>query len=207
MEEWARHLETLARPELIIATLETLPQVLAARAEPPRFDALVGLDILRRLSKDEASAWVQSLKPFAAPGAALVVAEANPARSQGFRELLPTRAVPRDLAAKVESLEAAWRKALPVSPLEALRAQLADAGLDASVIARDYSAKKHFNPSQIRAWFAPQDPERSDSLLGRLAVELSVRERSVLEGALLDVFSGSGIEWRQSYDFLIVGLG
>jgi putative ATPase len=212
MEEWARHLETLARPELITATLEALPQALAARAEPPRFDALVGLDILRRLGgNDEAAAWVGRLKPFAAPGANLVLAEVNSARSQGFRELLPTQAIPRELAAKVETLESAWRKTLPGSPLEALRAALADSGLagmgtEASIVARDFSAKKHFNPSQIRSWFAVQDPGRSDSLLARLAAELSVRERSVLEGVLLDVFSGSGIEWRQSYDFLVVGL-
>ncbi len=206
MEEWARHLETLARPELLTAAVEALPEALAARAEPPRFDALVGLDILRKTERP--ADFVSALRPFAARGGQLIWAEGNPARSQGFRELLPAGSVSAELAAKVEALEAAWRGLLPVSPLEKLRSELDDSAairsLAVTLSPRDFAAKKHFSPAQIRAWFSPAAAERTDSLLARLAAELSVREKSILEGVLLDVFSGSGIEWRQRYDFLIV---
>ena len=202
MEEWARHLETLARPELITATLEALPAALGARPEPPRFDAIVGLDILRNTSSP--AELVSGLKPFAAPGALLIWGEGNSARSQGFRELLPTAMVPTDLAAKIEAMETAWRKSLPASALESVHSGLKEAGMAASLAPRDFSAKKHFTPSQIRSWFAPQASDRADSLLARLAGSLTVRERSIVEGALSQVLSGSGIEWRQSYDFLVV---
>ncbi len=203
MEEWARHLETLARPELITATLESLPAVLGERAEPPRFDALVGLDVLRMTDKPADLA--RGLRPFAAKGALLIWAEANQARSQGFRELLPPGRVPEELAAKVEALERAWRGTLPTSPLEALRAELAEEGYSATLSQRDFAAKKHFTPMQIRKWFSPEAAGRPDSLLAKLGAELSVRERSALEAALMDAFGGPGIDWRQAYDFLVLG--
>jgi putative ATPase len=209
MEEWARHLETLARPEFIIATVEALPRALGERAEPPRFDALIGLDMLRKTERPAET--VRALMEYAAKGGRLIWSEANPARSQGFSELLRRDRVDPDLAAKVESLERAWRAALPASPLEGLRAEVGGSGADvgralsAAVLARDFSARKHFTPAQIRAWFGPQAADRTDSLLARLAAELSAREKSRLEADLLDRFSGgSGIEWRQAYDFLIV---
>ncbi|MDB5051516.1 MAG: hypothetical protein JWO30_4587 [Fibrobacteres bacterium] len=204
MEEWARHLETLARPELVTAELEALPQALDERAERPRFDALVGLDLLRKTA--DPAELVMSLKPFAAKGASLIWAEANPARSQGFRELLPGGRIPEELAAKVETLERTWRNALPPSPLESLRSDLAARGLAATISPRDFGAKKHFTPAQIRKWLSPEAAERPDSLLAKLSGELSVRERAMLEAALMDVFSGQGIDWRQSYDFLILEL-
>jgi putative ATPase len=210
MEEWARHLETLARPEFLIATADELPRALAGRAEPPRFDALIGLDMLRKTERPAET--IRSLMGFSAKDGRLIWSEANPARSQGFRELLRPDRVGQELAAKVAGLERAWRAALPASPLEALRAEVAQAGdgadighvLSAAVLPRDFAAKKHFTQAQIRAWFGSQATERADSLLARLAAELSVREKSLLEADLLDRFSGSGIEWRQAYDFLIV---
>ncbi|MDB5102559.1 MAG: hypothetical protein JWP91_248 [Fibrobacteres bacterium] len=204
MEEWARHLETLARPELLTASLDSLPGELGSRAERPRFDAMVGMDLLRLIA--DPVALVRDLIPFAAQGGRLIWAEANPSRSQGFRELLPAGRVPEDLADKVERLEREWRAALPPSPLETTQAALSGLVQSAVLTPRDFSAKKHFSPAQIRKWFAPEAAGRPDSLLAKLASELSVRERSILEGVLMDVFAGPGIDWRQSYDFLVLGL-
>jgi putative ATPase len=203
MEEWIRHLETLARPELVTSSLDDLPAVLGERKEAPRFDALVGLDILRKTAKPADLA--DGLRPFAAKGAQLIWAETNSSRSQGFLELLPAGRVNGELSAKVEALEHAWREALPISPLESLRAELSARGMAASLSPRDFAARKHFTPMQIRKWFAPEAAERPDSLLAKLAAELSVRERAALEAALLDAFAGPGLDWRHAYDFLIVG--
>ncbi|MEO6095146.1 MAG: hypothetical protein ABIW76_05535, partial [Fibrobacteria bacterium] len=74
----------------------------------------------------------------------------------------------------------------------------------ATVLPRDFFGKKHFTPEQIRSWFGSPAADRADSLLARLVAELSVREKSLLEADLLDRFSGSGIDWRQTYDFLVV---
>ncbi|MEO7424506.1 MAG: AAA family ATPase, partial [Fibrobacteria bacterium] len=120
MDEWARHLEILARPEMITASLEALPRELGARDEAPRFDALVGMDLLRQSARPEGL--IPALRPFAAKGGRMIWAEANIARSQGFRELLPAGSVAAALAAKVEALESVWRSALPASPLDAVRA-------------------------------------------------------------------------------------
>lgn len=207
MEEWARHLETLARPELVTAALDALPEALASRAEKPRFDAMVGLDLLRKSAAP--AVLTAALRPFAAEGATLVWGEANGARSQGFRELLPEGLVAAELAEKVDTLERAWRAALPTSPLEPLRRELADKGFAAALAPRDFTVRKHFSPAQIRSWFSPGPgaADRPDSLLARFAAELTARERAALENALLQVFSGPGIEWRHGYDFLRVGFG
>jgi hypothetical protein len=68
---------------------------------------------------------------------------------------------------------------------------------------RDISALRHFTPSQIRAWF-PEAGKRPESLLAALAQALTPSEKSQIEGALADVFQGSGADWRQGYDFLII---
>ncbi len=202
MEEWARHLETLARPVLLAASPEDLPALLSSQKDKPRFDAMVGMDLLRKTTDPESL--IAALRPFAAPGATLVWAEANAAQSQGFTELLPADRVDAGLIGKVEALEKAWRQGLPLSPWESLRNSLAGHGEGTStVVSRTFTTRKHFAPAQIRAWFAPEAGNRSGSLLGKLATELSVRERAALETALLDVFAGPGADWRQSYDFLV----
>jgi putative ATPase len=200
MGEWARHLEVLARPELVTSTLPGLPEALAARAERPRFDAWVGLELLRMLP--DAAAWLAAMSPYAAPGARFVWAEPNPARSQGLAPYLPPGRIGEDLAAKVAGIESAWRARLPASPLEAVKAAWNGPGA-ASLLAREVSAPRHFTPAQIRAWF-PEAGRRPDSLLAALADALSPSERSRVEGALADVFQGSGAEWRQGYDFLVI---
>jgi len=200
MGEWARHLEVLARPELVTASLAGLPEALAERAEPPRFDAWVGLEILRWLP--DPHAWLAAMAPFAAPGARLVWAEPNPGRSQSLGAyLLPAR-IGQTLASKVAEIETGWRARLSSSPLETVKAAWAGPGT-ASLAQRDISALRHFTPSQIRAWF-PEAGRRPESLLAALAEALTPSEKSQIESALADVFQGSGAEWRQGYDFLII---
>ena len=205
MEEWARHLETLARPVLLAAAPEGLPALLAGQADKPRFDAMVGMDLLRKTPDPEALAL--ALRPFAAPGAVLVWAEANVALSQGFKDLLPSDRVDPILIGKVDALEKAWRLGLPSSPVENLRSALAGKAqweVPPAMVSRAYTARKHFAPAQIRKWFAPEANDRPDSLLAKLGSELPVRDRAALEAALLDVFAGPGVDWRQSYDFLVL---
>ncbi|MBW8889618.1 MAG: AAA family ATPase [Fibrobacteres bacterium] len=200
MEEWARHLEVLARPELVTASLSDLPKALAAVAEPPRFDAWVGLEILRLLPDPQA--WLAAMSPFAAPGARLVWAEPNPGRSQSLGAYLPPARVGPSLSAKLVEIETAWRARLPSSPLEAVKSAWAGPA-NASLAQRDISALRHFTPSQIRTWF-PEAGRRPESLLAAFAQALTPSEKSQIEGALADVFQGSGAEWRQGYDFLII---
>jgi putative ATPase len=200
MQEWARHLEALARPEFVTCALPELPAALAARPEPPRFDAWVGLELLRLLP--DPAAWLAAMAPFAAPGGRLVWAEPNPARSQGLGPYLSPARIGEGLAAKVGEIEAAWRSRLPASPLEAIKAAWKGPGT-ATLAQRDISALRHFTPSQIRAWF-PDAGRRPESLLAALAAGLSQPERSRIEAALADVFQGAGADWRQGYDFLVI---
>ncbi len=204
MEEWARHLEILARPEMVTATLAALPSALGARAEAPRFDALLGLDLLRRL--DKPAKLVSALRPFAADGALLIWAEANPARSQGFLELLTPGRLGEAVLAKVAGLEKDWRAGLSASPLDPLREELESLGLPATCMPGDFTVRKHFAPAQLRKWFSPEAADRPDSLLAKLAGELSAREKAAVEGTLLETLGGPGVEWRQSYDFLRIQL-
>lgn len=200
MEEWARHLEALARPELITCDLASLPVHLSERPEPPRFDAWVGLEALRHLP--DPMAWIRSMSPFAAPGARLVLSEPNPARSQGLGAYLAPARVGAALASKVADIEAAWRAGFREADLEGLRAAWDGPGT-AVLSRRDISASRHFTPSQIRSWF-PDAGRRPESLLAALAQGLSPSERSQVEGALADVFQGAGADWRQGYDFLVI---
>jgi putative ATPase len=200
MEEWARHLEVLARPELIACDLPSLPAALSERPERPRFDAWVGLETLRLLP--DPLAWIRSMEPFAAPGARLVLSEPNPARSQGLGVYLAPARIGEALAAKVAGLEAEWRARFQEPLLERLRSAWSGPGT-AVYSRRDISALRHFTPSQIRAWFLDAG-KRPDSLLAALAASLSPSERSQIEGALAEVFQGSGAEWRQGYDFLVI---
>ncbi len=202
MQEWARHLETLARPELFTASITGLAESLAARAERPCFDAWVGLDLLRRLP--DPGPWLKSMIPYAAPGCRVVLAESNPARSQGLGEYLPPAGIGAELAGRIAAVEHAWRAALPVSPLESLRAEwAAAAGGTAAVTQRDISALRHFTATQIRTWF-PDSAQRPQSLLAAVAGILSPAEKSRVEGALADAFQGAGAVWRQGYDFLVL---
>jgi putative ATPase len=218
MEDWARHLEMLARPVLVTSDLDALPRALSAAADAsgrgatPRFDALIGVDLLRRLQ--DARAFMQAIASFTAPGARLVWAEANPRDSQGFLELFPEGSLERSLRAKVEDAESAWRGSLPESPLKSLldiqvRGSAVEAGsrqLEAAaevrIVRREIRVRKQFTPSRIREWLAP-DAAGKDTLLGRLAASLSLREKSALEAALTEVFARGGIDWRQGYDFLV----
>jgi hypothetical protein len=176
---------------------------LAARAEPPRFDAWVGLDLARALP--DPGAWIAAMRPFAAPAGRFVWAEANPARSQGLSEYLAPARIGAELSEKIIAVESEWRRRLPASPLEAARAGAAAAapGATATVVARDISALRHFTPSQIRAWF-PDAATRPNSLLAALSAALTPPEKGQIEGALADVFQGAGAEWRQGYDFLVL---
>jgi hypothetical protein len=218
MEDWARHLEMLARPVLVTSGLDDLPLALSAAAEAsgrgalPRFDVLVGVDLLRRLT--DAPAFLRAIATYTAPGARLVWAEANPRDSQGFTGLFPEGSLDGALRAKVEEAESAWRGALPESPLESLldlqvRGSAADGGprdreamAGLRIVRREIRVRKQFTPSRIREWLAP-DAAGKDTLLGRLAVSLSLRERSALEAVLTEVFARGGIDWRQGYDFLV----
>ena len=218
MEEWAKHLEVLARPVLLSSTLDGLPTELDAQADKPRFDALVGMDLLRKTV--DPLGLLLGLMPFASPGAILVWAEPNAGRSQSFKDLLPSREIDPFLMAKVDALEQAWRTGLPNTPWESLVTKLTrltsrtslssqtdptgPPPLVSSLDIRDFVVRKHFSPAQIRAWFGPAVSERPDSLLAKFAAELSKRELATLEAALLEVFASSGVEWRQSYDFLTV---
>ena len=224
MEDWARHLDILARPAFVTAALDDLAASLETSAaggkagERPRFDAMVGLDILKRTSDPLRLA--RDLAAFAAPGAKLILAEANPRYSQGFLDLIPEGNLEASLRAKVAEAERTWREALPISPLEhlssGLAAAMAAAGSKGSganpgaaadspgleVHRREVLVRKHFTPRQIREWFSPEAANR-DSLLGRLAGMLSLREKTSLEAALTDAFAQGGREWRQGYDFLV----
>jgi len=201
MEEWARHLETLARPEWVTSSPDGLPEALSPRAERPRFDAVIALDLLRKTAGPVDL--IESLGPFAAQGGVLVWAEANPAASQGLAGLLPP-AVGAPLAEKVAALESEWRAALAASPLEALRIGLAGRGLPVTLSQQAFSARRRFSPGQIRTWFSREGAERPGSLLAKINAALPARDKAVLESALLDAFSGPGPEWRQGYDFLLV---
>jgi putative ATPase len=200
MEEWARHLEVLARPEFVTATLPDLPSALSSRTEPPRFDAWVGLELLRGLP--DPIAWLSAMAPFAGPGARLVWAEPNPARSQGLGAYLPIARIGEGLAAKVGEIEAAWRARLPASPFDSVLSAWNGPGT-ASLAHKDISALRHFTPSQIRAWF-PEAAKRPASLLAALAAGLTPSEKSQIEATLADAFQGAGADWRQGYDFLII---
>jgi putative ATPase len=223
MEDWARHLETLARPVLVTSALDALSSALASAAEEagrgamPRFDVLVGVDLLRRTA--DARALLHALATFAAPGARLVWAEANPRDSQGFLELFPEDRLEESLRAKIGEAESAWRGSLPESPFKPLEDALSGeaAALAAAeglsrggeaaapgvrLARREFRVRKQFTPRQIREWFAPEASGKG-ALLGRLAGTLSLREKTDLEAALAGIFSGGGVEWRQGYDFLI----
>ncbi|HKP96062.1 MAG TPA: AAA family ATPase [Fibrobacteria bacterium] len=202
MEEWIRHLETLARPELVTADPDGLPAALSARAERPGFDAMVGLDLLRKTR--EPGGLIEAMEPFAAQGGTLIWAESNPSRSQGFRDLLPPDRIAPALLEKIGALEREWRSALSGSPLESLAETVTGAGRKASLSAATFTAGKHFTPAQIRAWFAPEAAGRSGSLLAALAAALSLREKASLEAALLDAFAAGNVAWKQGYDFLTV---
>jgi putative ATPase len=201
MEEWARHLEVLARPELVTSTLAGLPAALAGRPAPPRFDAWAGLDLLRLLP--EPSGWLADMARFAAPGARCVWAEANPARSQGLSAYLPSGRVGAELSAKVAAIEAGWRAGLPLSPFDSILAGGSFAYAH-TLVRREIAAPRHFTPAQIRSWFPSAAASRPGSLFAALAQGLDAAERTRVEAALADVFHGSGAEWRQGYDFLII---
>jgi putative ATPase len=211
MGEWARHLETLVRPELFTAPLDGAPAALASRSEPPRFDALVGLDLLKH-SADPAKL-IEGLRPYMAAGGRLVWGEVNARRSQGFSDLIPKGKVDEALLAKVAALESSWRESLPVSPLEPLRDALLGSGAgETSLLPRDFQIPRHFSAAQIRSWFAPEAAARGGSLLARLAAELAPKEKAALLGALLDLFAAGpeargNVEWRQAYDFLALEPG
>ena len=73
------------------------------------------------------------------------------------------------------------------------------------MLSREVLVSKHFTPRQIREWFAPEAAGKGDTLLARLAAELTLKERSDLEAALAEAFAPGGREWRQGYDFLVAG--
>jgi hypothetical protein len=203
MEEWIRHLEVLARPVLLPASLDAFPALLTSLSEQPRFDAIVGMDMLHKTSQPQAL--LRGLQPFVGSQATLVWAESNLARSQGFTDLLPSTEMDATLLAKVDALEKEWRQSLPQSPLQELCQSLADKnGFQAVLEGADFLTRKHFTQTQIHNWFSASATERPDSLLAKLSLALSVRERTALEASLVQVLSERGVEWRASYDFLKV---
>ncbi len=201
MEEWASHVESLSRPSLLAASLEDLPATLRKESEQPRFDAFVGMDLMRKTQ--DAQAWIVGLRDFAAPGATLVLAEANASRSQRFTALLSKKSIDPALLAKVNDLEIAWQSSKPKSQLEKLQKQLMEhTDFRPSLVLGDFTVLKHFSPAQIRTWFSPAEAKSKDSLLSIVSAELSRGEQAAIEATLLDLFSGPGVDWRQSYDFL-----
>ncbi len=231
MEDWARHMEILTRPQMVTGAWEVLPKSLAEGSEPPRFDVLLGLDLrwenvsIHGLSSGAFLAeWIQSMSRFAASKARLVIASLNAARSQGFIDLLP-KTTDAIFAERIRRLERAWRASLPAGALEALLGEWPGRKEDRNHLAatppdtgtateksiptpvlttRDYTVRRHFLPSQVRGWFSPEVAQRPGSLLALFQRELSIQERTALETALLPGLTGSGVDWRQSYDFLRV---
>ncbi len=201
MEEWAGHVEALSRPSLRVTTVEELPLVLAKETERPQFDAFVGMDLMRKTR--DAKSWILGLRAFAAPGATLVWAESNSTRSQSFTALLSEKSIDPSLLAKVNDLEIAWRSSKPESQLEKLQSQLTkETEFRPRLVPGDFTVLKHFSPAQIRTWFSPVQVKSKDSFLSIVSAELSRGEQAAIEAALLDLFSGPGVLWNQSYDFL-----
>ncbi len=205
MEEWAGHVESLSRPSLLAASLEDLPATLRKESEQLRFDAFVGMDLMRKTQ--DAQAWIVGLRDFAAPGATLVLAEANASRSQRFTALLSEKSVDPALLAKVNDLEIAWRSSKPESQLEKLQRQLTkETEFRPSLVPGNFTVLKHFCPAQIRTWFSPAEEKSKDSFLSIVSAELSRGEQAAIEAALLDLFSGPGVAWSKSYDFLTLAI-
>ena len=98
---------------LLPASLDAFPALLNTLSEPPRFDAIVGMDLLSKTT--DAYALISALQPFARPEACLVWAESNLSRAQGFSELLSLGNIEASLLGKVADLEKEWRQSLAPS--------------------------------------------------------------------------------------------
>lgn len=154
LEAWIRRVDPLHRPVLRVATLDELPAVLGAGADhagPPRFDAILGLNI--PLDTDGAAGWIASMRERVAPTATWAVALRRAVPEIPWRSWLAdappavrdaVTAIVREQAPAVDATPGAgelWETAFRAAGFTRVQRTL-----------HRYEDKRRLTPTQAREW-------------------------------------------------------
>ncbi len=150
--EQAHNLPQLRRPEIVVGTIEQLPQLLPAEM---KFEFVVGRNILG--SSEMHAARLQTLRALLADGGTLSLAENLPSRGQRLSRLAPC-ALPREIAVAEEKIYHNPEDPIVNWDVSELEAEFTNAGLRVSAL-QCLSQKRNIilNGALLSRWFNLDD--------------------------------------------------
>ncbi len=191
---WIRRAGPLQQPELRVATLESLPEVLSAEGEPPRFDAVLGLGI-----EPPSVEWMKALCNAAAPAARWVLAfrrPLDPAEIPWNEWLAAAPAVLREKAAAIPRAPA--RR----SPGEEWEKCLLDAGgWKVRRAESRHADRRRLTPTQAREWLVRAS--EGEGSLASLRAALGPGEWDALAGVVSAFFAGGSRTFVAAFDVVV----
>jgi putative ATPase len=107
LEQQAQNLDPLERPQVLTGRIEELPELLNARGDSLRFDAIVGRNVFTQVSSNERAQIVHLLADMLAPEGRVSVAQVIPRHTQRIYQLVDLATLPAGLAERIRAAEEA----------------------------------------------------------------------------------------------------
>lgn len=193
--EQAQNLDTLARPNVIVAPLTHLEQAV----QDISFDVLIGRNCLSNSALRNHI--VKQFPPIMASGADVLLAENIPQYSQRLHQLLPDKSQPwfQAIAAAEEAIYAQqdddrinWNEHDLVAALE--NAGLEIVSCDTQLFHRD----QFLTPDQLEHWFSPEP----NSFASRLANHASLNDIEAFKTAVRRSLVNQKLQWENTIAFI-----
>ncbi len=174
LRQQARQLDPLERPVILTGSIKDAPELLkqAGQDEPPRFDVIVGRNVLTQLTDKTAAA--RAIRCWLNPGGRVVLAEVAPKQSQRLYRLVDLSGLDEGLRARVIAAEEAIY-ADPTNPMvnwEAadLKAIFEQADFSQAEVKVDTAvSERHIGAEQLARWFSNESTDSRPTLAQHLA--------------------------------------
>ena len=174
LRQQAGQLDPLERPVILTGSIKDGPELLkqAGQDELPRFDVIVGRNVLTQLTDKTAAA--RTIQHWLNPGGRVVLAEVMPKQSQRLYRLVDLSGLDEGLRARVVAAEEAIY-ADPTNPMvnwEAanLKAIFEQAGFSqVEVKVETAGSERHIGAEQLARWFSHESTDSRPTLAQHLA--------------------------------------
>ncbi len=196
LSAWIDRIDPLNKPRLWVAPLESLPEAAQALSEKPRFDVVMGLQIVPPDGGIGGMQWMDAVRGTVAPSARWVLAfrrEPELPWSEWFAE------APSALRGRMLSSLGGGETE---SEGEVRQKSLRAAGWNVQRSVLNYEDRRRLTPSQAREWML-RAADRPRSRMAAARILLSPEEWEQWLAAAGIYFSAGARDFRASFDLLV----
>ena len=208
LDEQARGLNELERPQIVAGPLSLLSERLRERADGIQFDAIIGRNCLTRLSSSDRSELARTLSAWIGPAGSVSLAQVVPRHSQRLYQKVNLTALPAELARRIVAAE------------ESMYADPGDdwVNWDAEKLKQIWQAagwrrvtvqeEKQFSeimvtPALLDRWFTPTAPPQRSSYAQHLARHLNELELVQVKQLYSQTLQNQPLRWETRLVFVV----